>query len=89
MILAHAGGLVDVQRLSLAHSLFQTTSPSVPILASLDATRRDHATGGAKLWDAALDLAEDACARIAEVPGLRVWERDRLPPAPSSTPARS
>lgn len=73
-------GLVDLQRLALAHSLFQSTSSSVPILASLDATRRDHATKGAELWDETLDLAEDARARIAKIPGLRVWGPERLPP---------
>ena len=75
-----SGDLIDQQRLALAYQLFETTSPSVPILASLDATRRDHATKGEKLWDEVLDLAEDARARIAEIPGLRVWEADRLPP---------
>ncbi len=74
------GELVDRQRLALAYELFETTSPSVPILASLDATRRDHATGGEALWDGVLDLARDARARIATIPGLRVWEADRLPP---------
>ncbi len=74
------GDLVDQQRLALAYELFETTSPSVPILASIDATRRDHATGGEAIWDAVLDRAQDARARIGKIPGLRVWEADRLPP---------
>ncbi len=43
------GELLDRQRLWQAYEMFETTSPSVPILATLDATRRDHATGGAAL----------------------------------------
>jgi arginine/lysine/ornithine decarboxylase len=74
------GDLVDQQRLALAYELFETTSPSIPILASLDASRRDHAIKGEKIWDEVLDMAEDARTRIAKIPGLRVWERDRLPP---------
>ncbi|WP_260396739.1 hypothetical protein [Sphingomonas endophytica] len=37
------GALVDQQRLWMAYELYETTSPSVPVLASLDAARRDHA----------------------------------------------
>ena len=69
------GGLVDLERLALAYELFQTTSPSVPILASLDATRRDHATDGAKLWGDLLDMAREARARIARIEGVRVLDR--------------
>ena len=74
------GKLVDQQRLALAYELFETTSPSVPILGSLDATRRDHATGGATLWGDALDLAERVRAEIAAIPGLRVYGQDRTEP---------
>jgi arginine/lysine/ornithine decarboxylase len=75
------GGVIDLKRLHLAYELFETTSPSVPILASLDATRRDHALRGPKIWDEVLDLAEDARTRIDAIEGLRVWGRDRLPQA--------
>ena len=79
-VLLARGDLVDRQRLALAYELFETTSPSVPILGSIDATRRDHATGGAKLWGDVLDLAERARADIAAIPGLRVYGRDRTEP---------
>ena len=79
-VLLARGDLVDQQRLALAYELFETTSPSVPILGSLDATRRDHATGGAKLWGDVLDLAEQARAEIAAIPGLRVYGQDRVEP---------
>lgn len=77
-VLLARGGHVDLQRLALAYELFQTTSPSIPILASLDATRRDHALRGEKLWDGVLDLAADARRRLARIPGLRIWGRERL-----------
>ena len=79
-VLLAKGDLVDRQRLALAYELFETTSPSVPILGSLDATRRDHATGGAKLWADVLDLAEQARAEITAIPGLAVYGQDRVEP---------
>jgi arginine decarboxylase len=77
-VLLARGGLVDLERLALAYELFQTTSPSVPILASMDATRRDHAIDGEKIWGGVLDLAQEARGRIAAIDGLRVLGRDRL-----------
>ena len=74
------GGLIDLQRLALAYELFQTTSPSVPILASLDATRRDHALHGERLWGEVLDLARTARRDLAKIPGVRVFARSDLAP---------
>ncbi len=77
-ILLARGDLVDQERVALAFELFETTSPSVPLLASLDATRRDHATNGAKLWGDVLDRAGELREEVAAIPGLRVWGRERL-----------
>ena len=74
------GQLVDRQRLWLAYELFETTSPSVAILASLDATRRDHATNGAAIWDDVLDMAAEARRELAAIPGVRVFGPGDLPP---------
>ncbi|WP_375429364.1 aminotransferase class I/II-fold pyridoxal phosphate-dependent enzyme [uncultured Sphingomonas sp.] len=79
-VLLAKGNVVDQQRLALAYELFETTSPSFPILGSLDATRRDHALGGAKLWDDALDLAEQARTEIVAIPGLVIYGQDRVEP---------
>lgn len=68
------GGFIDLQRLSLAYQLFETTSPSVPILASVDAARRDHALNGQALWSAVLDMATGLRAEIAAIAPLRVYE---------------
>ena len=73
------GDLLDRQRLWQAYEMFETTSPSVPILATLDATRRDHATGGAALWDRVLDLAASLRTKLAQIDGLRVFDRTDLP----------
>lgn len=76
-VLLARDGLVDLERLALTYELFQTTSPSIPILASMDATRRDHAEHGEKLWGDLLDLAQAARRRIATIDGLQVLGRDR------------
>lgn len=78
-VLVAKGGHVDLQRLWLAYELFQTTSPSVPILASLDATRRDHALEGEQAWNGALALAEDLRTRLAALAPLRVFGTADVP----------
>jgi arginine/lysine/ornithine decarboxylase len=77
-VLLARGQVVDQERLALAYELFETTSPSVAILASMDATRRDHAVKGEKLWGDLLDLADEARADLATIEGVRVLGRERL-----------
>ncbi|WP_010184927.1 aminotransferase class I/II-fold pyridoxal phosphate-dependent enzyme [Sphingomonas sp. PAMC 26605] len=72
-------GVLDLQRLWMAYELFETTSPSVPILASIDATRRDHALDGERLWTQVLDTAAGLRGQLAKIEGLRVFTRDDLP----------
>lgn len=79
-VLLANGGHVDLQRLWMAYELFETTSPSVPILASLDATRRDHALDGERLWGEVLDMAARLRRGLDGIDGLRVFGRDDLPP---------
>jgi len=74
------GELVDRQRLWMAYELFETTSPSVPILASLDAARRENALNGEALWQGVLARADDLRRRLEDIPGLRVFGDDDLPP---------
>ncbi|WP_267381156.1 MULTISPECIES: aminotransferase class V-fold PLP-dependent enzyme [unclassified Sphingomonas] len=78
-ILVAKGDLVDRQRLWMAYELFETTSPSVPIMATLDATRRDHALNGEQLWTAVLDLAAGLRRQLAAIAPLRVFGREDLP----------
>ncbi|MBI0476446.1 aminotransferase class V-fold PLP-dependent enzyme [Sphingomonas sp. MA1305] len=72
-------GYVDLQRLWMAYELFQTTSPSVPILASLDAVRRDHALHGETLWQGVIDRALTLRRQLAAIDGLRVFGEGDLP----------
>lgn len=78
-IIVAKGDLLDRQRLWMAYELFETTSPSVPILASLDATRRDHALRGEQMWKDVLALADHARETIAAIAPLRVLGRDDVP----------
>ena len=72
------GDLVELDRVALAYELFETTSASVAILASLDATRREHALHGARLWDRVLDIAGRTRRSLSKIEGVRVLGRERL-----------
>jgi arginine/lysine/ornithine decarboxylase len=78
-VIVAKGNIIDKQRLWMAYELFETTSPSVPILATLDATRRDHALNGEQIWNGVIALAERARTQIAAIEPLRVFERSQLP----------
>jgi arginine/lysine/ornithine decarboxylase len=56
----------------------RTTSPLLPILASLDACRRQLAVDGEALLDRAVTLAEDACRRLKALPGVDLLDATRL-----------
>ena len=74
------GDFVDRQRLWMAYELFETTSPSVPILASLDAARREHALHGERLWTNALARAARLRRHVGRIDGIRVFGERDLPP---------
>jgi len=73
------GALVDQQRLWMAYELYETTSPSVPILASLDAARRDHAVDGEATWRRTVARAADLRARLSGIEGIRILEPWDIP----------
>ena len=71
--LLHANaGAIDLSRLAAVVRMLQTTSPLIPILASLDVCRRQMALDGPALLDRALTLAATAAGRLRRVPGLDV-----------------
>jgi arginine/lysine/ornithine decarboxylase len=82
------GELVDRQRLWMAYELYETTSPSVPILASLDAARRDHAVDGETTWRATIARAEDLRTRLAAIDGIRVLDTADIPPGSQLDPTK-
>lgn len=77
-VMLQKGDRVDPQRFALAYELFQTTSPSVPILAAMDGARREHALHGQALWAKVVRRARRARRRLAEVSGVKLLGRERL-----------
>jgi arginine/lysine/ornithine decarboxylase len=77
-ILNLRGGRVDPARVASAVGLTQTTSPLLPLLASIDACRRQMALNGQALLGRTLDLAASARRRLQRLGGLQVLDADRL-----------
>lgn len=71
-------GLVDPDRVRTTVGMVQTTSPSVLILASIDATRRQMALRGTELLDQTIALATDARRRLQALPGIGVLDAEQL-----------
>lgn len=78
-VIVAKGEYIDRQRLWMAYELFETTSPSVPILATLDATRRDHALHGERMWTKVIALSDWLRRKLAAMPPLKVFGREHLP----------
>ncbi|NMF64106.1 aminotransferase class I/II-fold pyridoxal phosphate-dependent enzyme [Brasilonema octagenarum] len=68
------GNKIDIDRVSKALQLVQSTSPSYLLLASLDAARQQMALDGKELMSRTLELAQQARTRISQIPGLSVLE---------------
>ena len=64
-------GWVDGARVAAILQMLQSTSPSYILMASLDLARMQMATEGRKLLAKAIELAEEARARINRIAGLR------------------
>lgn len=64
------GPRVRVDRLKAVLKMFLSTSPNLPMVASLDVARKQMATEGAALLSRAIELAQDARARLNEIPGI-------------------
>jgi arginine decarboxylase len=74
------GDRVDPAVLSAREDLLGTTSPSSLVYATLDGWRRQMVERGEVLLGAALDLAHETRAAIAELPGLRVMGKEFVGP---------
>jgi arginine/lysine/ornithine decarboxylase len=77
-ILHLQGDRVDPARIASAVRLTQTTSPLLPLLASIDACRRQMAMDGEALLDQTLALAVLARRRLGQLPGVEVLDAHRL-----------
>jgi arginine/lysine/ornithine decarboxylase len=75
----HATGTgVDPERVAGVLQMLQSTSPSYILMASLDLARMQMATEGRKLLGKAIELAEEARARINRIPGLRCLDATQV-----------
>ncbi len=72
------GPRVDASRVASAVKLMQTTSPLLPILASLDACRRQMALNGMELMERTIELADRARQALRRIPGIDVLDACRL-----------
>ena len=70
--------LVDPDRVRTTVGMVQTTSPSVLVLASIDAARRQMALHGEVMLERTIALAESARRRLQALPGISVLDADRL-----------
>lgn len=72
------GPRIDVSRVAHAVKLTQTTSPLMPVLASLDACRRQMALGGPARMGRTIALADYARQQMAGLPGIDILDASRL-----------
>jgi arginine decarboxylase len=73
-----AGDLIDRERFVWAFEMLQCTSPSISILASLDATPRAHVAEGQRIWRRVVDLADSVRERLASVDEISILDRQVL-----------
>jgi arginine/lysine/ornithine decarboxylase len=71
-------GRVAPGRVASAVKLTQTTSPLLPLLASIDACRRQMALEGEARLEHTLELAADERRRLEMLPGVDILDADRL-----------
>ncbi len=69
-MLHQIGPRVRVDRLEAVLKMFLSTSPNLPMVASLDVARKQMAVEGAALLSQTIALAEDTRRRINEIPGV-------------------
>nr|MDQ2663247.1 aminotransferase class I/II-fold pyridoxal phosphate-dependent enzyme [Candidatus Eremiobacteraeota bacterium] len=69
-MLHQIGPRVRVDRLEAVLKMFLSTSPNLPMVASLDVARRQMAVEGAALLSRTIDLAEDTRRRLNAIPNV-------------------
>ena len=72
------GTRIDQGRLRSTLRIFQSTSPQLVLLASLDVCRMQMATEGKALLSGALALARDVRRRLNEIPGVYCMGPDQI-----------
>jgi arginine decarboxylase len=69
-MLHQKGPRVRVDRLKAVLKMFLSTSPNLPMVASLDVARKQMATEGAALLSRTIELAQETRGRLNAIPGL-------------------
>ena len=69
---------LDIGRIETAVRMMQTTSPLLPIVATIDAARRQMALSGEFLLGRAIELAKQLRARVAAIDGIDLIDAIRL-----------
>jgi arginine decarboxylase len=77
-ILLLRSDLIPRDRFALCFDLFESTSPSGPILATIDSSRRQFALHGTELVSRMLRLARAARETLSTIGGIRVMGREVL-----------
>jgi ornithine decarboxylase len=71
---------IDTNRVQQILSLLHTTSPSYPLMASLDCARRQIATEGKELLDETISLSNHLRSEINRIPGMYSFGKEILGP---------
>ena len=74
-MLHQIGDRVPLDRLKAVLKMFLSTSPNLPMVASLDVARKQMATEGETLLTRTIDLANETRARINRIGGLYCFGR--------------
>ncbi|HEY6326743.1 MAG TPA: aminotransferase class I/II-fold pyridoxal phosphate-dependent enzyme, partial [Candidatus Cybelea sp.] len=69
-MLHQKGPLVRLDRLKAVLKMFLSTSPNLPMVASLDVARKQMATEGAALLSRTIELAHETRGRLNGIPGI-------------------
>ncbi|MFY9217545.1 MAG: aminotransferase class I/II-fold pyridoxal phosphate-dependent enzyme [Tepidanaerobacteraceae bacterium] len=75
-ILLVKGDLIDDRKVKAAMNLTQTTSPSYPLLASIDVARKQAALKGRELLQRTIELCERVREELNGIKGIYVMGRD-------------
>jgi len=69
-MLHQKGARIGLDRLTAVLKMFLSTSPNLPMVASLDVARKQMATQGEELLTRTIALAQETRARLNEIPGI-------------------
>lgn len=84
----HCANTETAREALTALSLVQTSSPSYPIMASLDRARDDMVSDGRALLQHALDRVQEAVGRIERIEGLEIFRGDNIQASGGKDPLR-